>query len=214
MKLVKLNIEEFIESVDSINPTPGGGSVSALASSLGIALMRMVGHLTVGKKRFLKVPEEEQVLFVKTIEELVSIKRELIELIDEDTNAYNEIVNAYKLPKETNEEIALRKKKIQEGTINSINVPYKVSLISLNALEKMQIILKNGNPNTISDLGVSALSLSAGIQGAAMNVLINLPGLDDERLKKELYDSIKSLTSKTQKLTNEILDVVYNKLII
>ncbi len=214
MKLVKYNLEQFIESVDSIQPTPGGGSVSALVGALGTALVRMVGHLTVGKKRFLNAPEEEQQLFIKIIDELTNTKEELTLLVDEDTNAYNELVEAYKLPKSTEAEIKLRNEKIAEGTTKSINVPYKIALLSFNVLEKIQIILKNGNPNTISDLGVAALALSTSIQGAAMNVLINLPGLTNEELKAGHFEAMKRIISETQKLTNKLLDSVFQKLTI
>lgn len=214
MKLVKYNLEQFIESVDSIQPTPGGGSVSALVGALGTALVRMVGHLTVGKKRFLNAPEEEQQLFIKIIDELTNTKEELTLLVDEDTNAYNELVEAYKLPKSTEAEIKLRNEKIAEGTTKSINVPYKIALLSFNVLEKIQIILKNGNPNTISDLGVAALALSTSIQGAAMNVLINLPGLTNEELKVGHFEAMKRIIGETQKLTNKLLDSVFQKLTI
>ncbi len=212
MELIKLNLKEFIESVDSIEPTPGGGSVSALAGSLGIALTRMVGHLTVGKKRFLKIDEKEQLQFIQIIEEMVETKNELLKLVDEDTDAYNEIVAAYKLPKDSDKEIALRNNKIQEGTIKSINVPYKVVLLSFNALQKVQTILPNGNPNTVSDLGVAALTLSTSIQGAAMNVLINLPGLNDEELRIGHYEAMKRIIGETQTITSKILNKVYSKL--
>lgn len=214
MELVKLNISEFLESIDNITPTPGGGSASALIGALGVSLTRMVGHLTVGKKRFLKLPIEEQLLFVKIIEELTRTKVELTKLIDLDTNAYNEIVEAYKLPKESDEEIKLRNKKIQEGTIKAIDIPYKVALLSFNALEKVQKIINNSNPNTISDLGVAALSLSTSIQGAAMNVLINLPGLDNEDIKIGHYQSMRKIIDETQTITNDILNIVYKKLAI
>lgn len=214
MKLVKYNLEQFIESVDSIQPTPGGGSVSALVGALGTALVRMVGHLTVGKKRFLNAPEEEQQLFIKIIDQLTNTKEELTLLVDEDTNAYNELVEAYKLPKSTEAEIKLRNEKIAEGTTKSINVPYKIALLSFNVLEKIQIILKNGNPNTISDLGVATLALSTSIQGAAMNVLINLPGLTNEELKVGHFEAMKRIISETQKLTNKLLDSVFQKLTI
>lgn len=206
MSLINLEIKQFLEEVDSIKPAPGGGSSSALISSLGISLIKMVGHLTFNKKRFLKFSEKDQKTFADAIVELNDIKEELILLIDEDTNAYNQVVEALKLPK------AIRNKEIELATLYSTEVPFKILSLSLKALRKLDIILKCGNPNTISDLGVGTLSLLTGAEGAILNVLINLPGIKDLKLK-EFYitETAKAKIELTQ-IKDNILTGVYDVL--
>ena len=180
MKLIEMEVKKFIDEVDSKSPAPGGGSVAALSSALGVSLIRMVGHLTVDKKKFLALPADIQFEFKDTYNSLIVVKNQLLSLIDEDTQAFNMIMNAFQMPKITEEEITLRNKKIQEATLGAIMVPVKVASISLSAMKTLEFILKYGNKQTISDLGVAALSLASGIEGACLNILINLPGLDDQ----------------------------------
>lgn len=210
MNLINLKVKEFINEVDSLTPTPGGGSSSALMSSLGISLSRMVGHLTVGKKRFSKFDEKIQEEFINTINNLEEIKNKLISLIDEDTNAYNEVVKAFKLPKETSEEISKRELEIEKATIKAIEVPLEILSLSYQAIKTLNIVLKVGNPNAISDLGVSVLSLSAGAEGALLNVLINLPGLSNEELKVTYSDKANKMIKEVKELKEEILNGVYH----
>ena len=180
MKLIEMEVKKFIDEVDSKSPAPGGGSVAALSSALGVSLIRMVGHLTVDKKKFLALPADIQFEFKDTYNSLIVVKNQLLNLIDEDTQAFNMIMNAFQMPKITEEEITTRNKKIQEATLGAIMVPVKVASISLSAMKTLEFILKYGNKQTISDLGVAALSLASGIEGACLNILINLPGLDDQ----------------------------------
>jgi len=180
MKLIEMEVKKFIDEVDSKSPAPGGGSVAALSSALGVSLIRMVGHLTVDKKKFLALPADIQFEFKDTYNSLIVVKNQLLSLIDEDTQAFNMIMNAFQMPKITEEEITTRNKKIQEATLGAIMVPVKVASISLSAMKTLEFILKYGNKQTISDLGVAALSLASGIEGACLNILINLPGLDDQ----------------------------------
>ena len=135
MKLVDLKVTEFINEVDSKAVTPGGGSVSALASSIGVALVRMVGHVTVNKKKFRALDQDIQDKYNNVVNSLLSVKEELILLVDKDTDAFNLIMSAFRLPKETTEEKAVRKQAILEGTIEAIKVPYRVAEISLKALK-------------------------------------------------------------------------------
>lgn len=212
MSLKTYEIQKFIDSVDSKEPTPGGGSVAALIGSLGVSLCRMVGHLTVEKKKFLNLPEKEKSAFLSAMDFLIGIKENLKLMIDEDTNAYNQIISAYKLPNNTEVQIQARKKAIQEGTLASIQIPFRVVLLSLEAMEVLPIILKYGNKNAISDLGVSALSLNTSAQGAGMNVLINLPLLEDERLKGEYDEKIKVLLAEAKEKSDNIIKEVFSKL--
>ena len=208
MKLIDLKTIDFINEIDSNKPAPGGGSVSALLSTLGVSLARMVGHLSVGKKKFLKLDQELQDEFNEHLSHLLIIKDELIEFIDKDTEAFNLIMNAYQLSKDDPK----RTQAIEDATLEAIKVPYRVAQISYKALEKLSFILAYGNKQTISDLGVSALSLSSGIEGALMNVLINIPGLSNENQKNLYQQEAKSILKETQALKHSILNLIYENL--
>ncbi len=210
--LRELKITEFVNEVDSKSPAPGGGSVSALASSLGVALTRMVGHLSVGKKKFKALDENIQSEFKEIIESFESIKNELVMLIDKDTDAFNLIMAAFKLPKETDEEKSLRSQKIEEGTLEAIKVPFEVARLSLEAMKNLDYILKYGNKNTLSDLGVSCLLLKAGLEGAILNVKINLPGISDQELKDQYTHQAADMLREASKIKKVILGVVHSSL--
>ena len=212
MKLIEMKVIEFINEVDSKAVTPGGGSVSALASSLGIALTRMVGHLSVGKKKFRALDEEIQNKFKSIIESFEAMKIEMIDLIDKDTEAFNLIMAAFKLPKETDEDKKRRSLKIEEGTLEAIKVPYRVAELSLEAMINLDYILKYGNRNTLSDLGVSALLLKAGLEGAILNVKINIPGISNEEIRNHYLTKSQEILNQASRIKKVILDVVHNKL--
>ncbi len=212
MKLIDMKLNDFINEIDSKSPAPGGGSVSALSAALGVSLARMVGHLTVDKKKFLALPSEIQLEFKDTCDSLIMIKDQLISLIDLDTDSFNMIMGAFKMPKETESEQKIRNEKIQDGTLEAIRVPIKVASLSLSAMHQIPYILKYGNKQTISDLGVSTLMLSSGIDGACMNVLINLPGLDDKITAAQFKKQVDDLIDKAHQIRDEILNLVYKEL--
>ena len=208
MTLINLKIEDFSTEVASNKPAPGGGSVSALMANLGTALTRMVGALTITKKRFLRLDEEIKQEFNNNLEAIKTIQEQLKILIDEDTKAYNKIVAAFKIPKDNEE----RQEKIKKATIAAIEVPLEILRLALKALTKIPVILKYGNPNAISDLGVAALALSSGAEGGAMNVLINLIGFEDETLKAKYQSKTTSLITEVREIKEIILTKVYQEL--
>jgi len=212
MKLIEMEVKKFIDEVDSKSPAPGGGSVAALSSALGVSLIRMVGHLTVDKKKFLALSPDIQFEFKDTYNSLIVVKNQLLNLIDEDTHAFNFIMNAFQMPKITEEEIKMRNKKIQEATLEAIMVPVKVASISLSAMKTLDFILKYGNKQTISDLGVAALSLSAGIEGACLNILINLPGLDDQIAASQFRIQATDYISRAHQKRDAFMLQIYEKM--
>lgn len=208
MKLIDLTVKHFLDEVDSSSPAPGGGSSSALMSALGISLARMVGHLTVTKKKFLNLEPDIQTQFNETLKTLEQLKIKLTQLIDLDTDAYNKIVAAYRLLK-TDES---RKQKIEDATLGAIEIPEQIGLLSLEALKQLSFILAYGNQSAISDMGVSALSLATGVEGAVLNVLINLPGLSDETLIEQFKTTTQTLLKEAHALKENILALVYQAL--
>ena len=212
MKLIEKTVVDFIDEVDSASPAPGGGSVSALAGSLGVSLSRMVGHLTVNKKKFKGLDEAIQSEFMERFNELSSIKDELNILVDRDTEAFNYVMAAFKLPKETDEEKAARKKAIEEATYKAIDVPMVIAELSYRGLELIEYFGEYGNKNAITDLGVSSLLLATALEGAILNVKINLPGISDEEYVKITSDKCSELLAKGLETKSRIMDVVNSKL--
>jgi formiminotetrahydrofolate cyclodeaminase len=212
MKLIDLKVTDFVNEVDKKSATPGGGSVSALASSLGLALTKMVGHLTIGKKKFLALDEDTQSEFNDILDTFGKYKEEMISLIDQDTAAYNLVMGAFKLPKETQEEQTVRNQEIQKATLVAIETPYRIAVLSLEALKDLDFILSYGNKNALSDLGVSALMLYAGVEGSLLNVKINLSGLDDQEIAEDYAKKVKSMLFEARELRQDILGKVHDKL--
>ena len=199
MKLVELDVLKFLDVVDSNSPAPGGGSVSALASSLGTSLARMVAHLSFGKKKYEALPDDVKAKFVANFDELLKIKNELNDLIDRDSEAYNTVIAAYKLPKETDEEKAARNTEIQKSLKYAIQTPYDIVVLSGKAISLLGEILANGNQNAITDIGVGTMLLMVGLEGGILNVKVNLTSIEDaayvEKITKEIYE-IKAVAEK------------------
>jgi formiminotetrahydrofolate cyclodeaminase len=144
----------------------------------------MVGHLTIQKKAFTRLKEADRQRFLDAFERLGVIKQDLLPMIDKDTEAFEAVMTAFRLPKETELEQHRRRDAIQEANIGAIEVPLQVAILGMEALETLDVILRYGNKNAISDVGVAALQLQAGIQGASMNVKINLSMLDDGSVRR------------------------------
>lgn len=212
MKLVDLSVKDFLNIVDSKSPAPGGGSVSALASSLGCTLARMVAHLTFDKKKYKDLSELEKEVFLETFEEIDKYRKILENLIDKDTEAYNLVMAGYKLPKETEEEKEIRSIVIEKNLKLATYTPLEICRISEKTLKLLKIILKYGNKNAITDLGVSAILLYSGIEGGVLNVKINLASLNDETFKIKTLNQLDEILITAKKLKKEILDVVNESL--
>ncbi|MGD9760937.1 MAG: cyclodeaminase/cyclohydrolase family protein [Candidatus Izemoplasmatales bacterium] len=208
MKLVDLKVCDFLDELASSSPAPGGGSVSALAGANGCSLILMVSNLTIGKKKFKILDLKIQNSYLSSIEIFKKNKNEFTELIDLDTDAFNKLMEAYQLPKETDEEIIKRTKEIDKATLGCIKVPLKVAALGLESLREIENIIEYSNKNTISDQGVSILMLYSAIEGAAMNVLINLLNINDEELKKEFKHSINNILLETDDLKEKLLDEI------
>lgn len=212
MKLVDMSVVEFSDEVDSNSPAPGGGSVAALASNIGVGLARMMAHLSFGKKKYESLDESIRLEFVNKFNKLGDIRQELVELIDKDTESFNEVMKAIKMPKETDYEKKLRKSAIQDATLFSIDVPFKTAKLSLKSLELLEFLVEHGNQNAITDIGVGTLMIYTGLEGAILNVKVNLIGLENKELNDSYSESCKEILYKSKEIKDRLLNNIHNKL--
>ena len=198
MKLIDMQVKDYLDLLKSDAPAPGGGSVSALAGAQGVGLFMMVADLTLGKEKY----ADYQEICVQAKEKGVALYEELVESIDKDTDAFNLIADAFKMPKETDEEKAARRKAIADGTLVATQVPFRTMQLGYEGLMIAKEMIGKSNPNAASDLGVAILNLTACIKGAWLNVMINLPGVKDEEKAayyaaegKKMYDEADAIAS-------------------
>lgn len=211
-KLIDLKVNEFVKEVDSDSPAPGGGSVSSLVSTVGCALARMVGHLSFGKKKYEANSDSDKADFKSEFDKLKDFQDKLEILIDEDTKSFGVFMDAMRLPKDTDEEKAYRLAQMEEATKEIIKVPFAIAKTSLEALETLSTIIKFGNKNAITDVGVAALLLTAGVEGAVLNVKINLPGLSDESVVADYKVQCEHFVERANELKEKYLVEVNNSL--
>lgn len=185
-KLVDIKLKDYLEKLKSNAPAPGGGTASALAGAQGAALIIMVTELTIGREKYSHLEE----LCKSAKAEAQELYEKMVEVIDTDTEAYNMVSEAYKLPKNTDEEKAFRRKAISLAIRKATLIPLGLMESALAGL-RLAIALKDkSNPNTTSDLGVAALNLFAALEGACLNVLINVSSLvDKEEAEKYVAQS-------------------------
>lgn len=210
--LVNKSLTEFIELAGSDSPTPGGGSVAALAGSLGSALTMMVANLSFDKKEYEALDADVKAEFDDNFKRLTEIAEELTIIIDEDSNAFNGVMQAFKMPRETEEEKAARSQAIQTGYMEALEVPYECGKLCLEALELQNVFAKHGNVNAITDVGVGALLAYTGLEGAFLNVEINLSSIKDEEFRDNKYKTIKRELEEGNKIKEETMKIVYERL--
>jgi glutamate formiminotransferase/formiminotetrahydrofolate cyclodeaminase len=204
-KLIDLSVCDFAHETSRESPAPGGGSVAAYSGAIGVALGTMVANLSANKSGW----EDRWEEFSQWAEKGQSLKDDLLRLIDEDTAAFNKIMDAFRLPKSNIDERRTRKKAIKAATKNAIKIPYKVMNMSYKALDLLEYMATNGNPNSISDAGVGVLSIRTAVEGAYMNVRINCKDFDDEAFVSEMIGKSENLLEKTKKRCDKILEIVY-----
>ena len=210
MKLIDMTVKDFANEVDSNSSAPGGGSVAALASDIGIGLSRMMAHLSFGKKKYEALDGDTKAEFEVKFDKLGKIRDELSKLVDEDTKSFNEFMKALKMPKSTFKQTIERKKALEEATIYSIKVPYKTATLSLDAMKELEFLVDNGNQNAITDIGVGTLMLCTGLEGAILNVKVNLGNLEDKELAKKYADSCAEMLSEGKEIRDKILSKIHS----
>jgi glutamate formiminotransferase/formiminotetrahydrofolate cyclodeaminase len=203
-RLIAMSLYSFMNETASESPAPGGGSVAAYIGALGAALGTMVANLSSHKRGW----EDRWKEFSDWAEKGKEIQNNLLQLVDEDTEAFNRILNAFGLPKKTEEEIALRKSAIQKATKEAALVPFKVMEAALPGFRLISEMVEKGNPSSVTDAAVGALTLRSCIQGAFLNVRINASGLDDTEFVKDLLERAGVIVSQAIREEEEILQKV------
>lgn len=207
-RLVSLSLESFMNETASESVAPGGGSVSAYLGSLGTALGSMVANISSHKRGWDERWEE----FSSWAEKGKVIQNELLRLVDEDTNAFNMIMKAFGMPKTSEEDKKERKAAIEEATKNAILVPFKVMEVAFRAYEVIEEMVKEGNPNSVTDAGVGALAVRSCIKGAYLNVCVNTQGLEDKKFGDEIKAKAAELDAQSEQKEKKIIDLVESKL--
>ena len=198
-----MTVKDYLDLLKSDAPAPGGGSVSALSAAQGVGLVAMVADLTIGREKY---AEYEEVCKAAK-EEALKLYSAFIEGIDKDTEAFNKVSAAYKMPKDTDEQKAARTAAIREANVGATEVPFETVKLCLAGLKVTETMVGKSNPNAASDLGVAALNLMAGIRGAWLNVKINLPGIKDEALKSK-FETGAQMVDEAYVLANRIYEEV------
>jgi glutamate formiminotransferase/formiminotetrahydrofolate cyclodeaminase len=203
-RLVNMNLAAFAGETASESPAPGGGSVSAYAGAIGVSLATMVANISSHKAGWDSRWKE----FSDWAEKGMALQSELLSLVDEDTKAFNRIMEAYDLPKETEADKAARKDAIQEATRGAIEIPFRVMKKSYESFEIIKAMVQEGNPNSITDAGVGALCVCTAVKGAFLNVKINASGLEDKKYVKKILEEGSAIEADAVRMEKEIMEML------
>ncbi len=206
--LADMPVRDFVDLTSTDAPAPGGGSVAALCAALSGALSAMVANLTVGRKGYREHDDEMKRVAVAG----QTIQQAMVRAIDDDTRAFDALMDAMRMPRKTDEQRAARDDAVRAATRRAIDVPMSVLRACRDALEPVAAVAERGNRNSLSDAGVAALCARAGAHGALMNVLINLPGLDDADAVASLRDEARAIAEEVDRRAGAIVERVLREL--
>ncbi|EHL15215.1 hypothetical protein HMPREF9630_01804 [Peptoanaerobacter stomatis] len=202
--LKELSVKDFIYETASDSPAPGGGSVAALSAASAAALIEMVANLTLGKKGYEEVTAE-----MENVKKVAGeYKEKFINYIDEDSDSFNKIMAAFKLPKDTDEQKAERTKVVQEAFKGAATVPLNVGKDAFALLELAKTVVLKGNQNAVTDGAVAAMQARTAVHGAFYNVKINLGSIKDEAFVQNTNSQMKEIEDKVDSIEKEILSKV------
>jgi glutamate formiminotransferase/formiminotetrahydrofolate cyclodeaminase len=207
-KLVDFTVKGFADETASESMAPGGGSISAYVGALGVSLGTMVANLSAHKPGW----DEQWEFFSKWAEKGQHYKKDLLFLVDEDTNAFNKIIDGFRMPKSTTEEIELRKAAIENATKYATEIPFKVMETAYNSMEVMMAMAKEGIQNSLSDAGVGALCARTAVVGAYFNVRINAKDIKDRSFAEEILSKAEEIYKKTNVLENKMIELIDSKI--
>jgi formiminotetrahydrofolate cyclodeaminase len=201
---INQSMKQYFEELSSNSPTPGGGNVAAICGALASSLGIMVCNLTIGKKKYIDV--ETEIISFK--DKLENCKKEFFDLANKDNNAFNKVMEAFKLSKETDEEKEIRTKKIEEATIHAAEIPSEVMRLCLEVLPILKLISEKGNKNSLSDTGVAISLIKTAVQGAYFNVLINCSSLNNQTIANEIRKRANITFEQIENISNILLQSI------
>lgn len=207
-KLTEKPVKNFLDELASSAPAPGGGSAAALAGALGAALISMVNNLTVGKEKYAGVQDDIKALLTKS----EALRKKLTDLLEEDVAVYTKLSQTMKMPRDTEEQKSARTKAMDRDLKAAANVPLLIAEACAAIMELCRPAAEKGNINAVSDVGVGVLMAEAGLRSAALNVLINLSWIKDDRYVNDTRKKLDSLLSGKPALRDEIYELVVSKL--
>ena len=206
--LINLNLKEFTDETASESPAPGGGSIAAYCGAMGASLSTMVANLSANKRGW----DDQWQTFSNWAEKGTIYQNQLLDLVDEDTKAFNEIMNSFRLPNDTELEKKIRLQHIQAATKHAIKTPFRVMEIALESMQVMKEMALSGNPNSITDAAVGALCARTAIRGAYLNVQINCKDYDDNIFIDKILKDCQVILKQAKFNENEILDIANTKI--
>lgn len=201
-------LQVYLDDAASGKPAPGGGSVAACVGALAAALVSMVCNLTRGREKFAAVEAEVQDLVARS----EAARARLEQLLQDDTTAYNGVIAAYRLPKETEDEVAVRKAAVQAGLIVAANVPLEICRVAVEVCRLARTAAEIGNPGAVTDAGIGAVLGEAAVVGGALNVTINLGSISDAAYVATAASEIAALQAEAAALRAEVLGITHAKL--
>ncbi len=207
-RLISMTLDGFADETASESPAPGGGSISAYVGALGVSLATMVANLSSHKPGW----DERWDEFSNWAEQGQLIKDKLLKLVDEDTNAFNKIMDAFGLPKGSDDEKKARTEAIQAATRYATEVPFQVMQLCFDSMPIIKAMAETGNPNSVSDAGVGALCARTAVLGAFLNVKINASGLKDKTFVTEIVAKAQAIADQAVQMEAEIIDIVNQKI--
>ena len=207
-KLIDYTVKGLADETASESMAPGGGSISAYVGALGVSLGTMVANLSAHKPGW----DEKWEFYSKWAVKGQRYKKELLFLVDEDTNAFNKIIDGFRMPKSTPEEVKTRQEAIENATKYATEIPFKVMETAYNSMEVMMAMAKEGIQNSLSDAGVGALCAKTAVIGAYFNVIINAKDIKDRSFAKEILFKAKEIYDQTNKLEKEMIDLINTKI--
>lgn len=210
--LIDLTVKDFSDLLASSAPAPGGGSTAALSGALAASLTLMVARLSFGKKSYEALEDEIKSRFRRESEEIEKQKAVLLQLVDKDTEAFTHYMGALKMPAETEEERTGRAKALEQAGLTALEVPLKTAEGCIRILRNQRTIALYGNRNAASDIGVGVLLAFAGLEGAVLNIKINLPGISDEKVKKAALEKAAEFLREAEELRADLMRIVNGRI--
>jgi formiminotetrahydrofolate cyclodeaminase len=200
-------VQDFLDTLASDSPAPGGGSAAAISGAMSAALVSMVCRLTIGKKKYAAVENEAKAI----LEQSEVLRTQLNRLVTEDTLAFEEVMAAYRLPKESDLEKETRNAAIQTALKQATQTPLATAKACAEVIALSDVIVRIGNANALSDAGVASLTALAGLKGAALNVLINLNSIQDVDFISQTWEEVDSILKEYTNQADQVYEYVQSR---